>query len=357
MMEPSLIAALIVAAVALMVGLVALILLLRTAKQMSDLGGRSAAASEALTRLTENSIRLQAALDEQRKAGSEEMKLLHQALEGMLSSSDKRLTAGLEETRKAIVDVTGRLSALDQAGKDLKEAVQRLAELRRLLAAPGARGSFGERLMEQWIREVLPAKYVLTQHEIPGAGRVDLAIRVGERVIPVDSKFPTDVMTKVSSADNEEALKAAKKELARNLRDRVAEVAKYVRPDQGTYPFALMFVPSEGAFLEVVSDSDVLRAALDKKVIPVGPGTFLAYLEVIHEGLRGLEVEEKTQLILEELETLKHLAGSAEESLSLHEKHIRNASNSLAETRKALTRFSDALERLHSIDPGADDEG
>ena len=346
---------LIISGAVLLAVLLALLLLGLAVVLVRRLAERSGTNTETLSRLSENSIRLQAALDEQKKATSEEMRLLRESIQGMHSATDKRLTVGLEEARKAIVNVTGRLAALDQAGRDLKEAVQRLSELRRLLAAPGARGSFGERLMEQWIREVLPPRYVLVQHEIPGAGRVDLAIRVGERIIPVDSKFPVDVVQRVSAAENEDALKAARRELAKNLKDRISEVAKYVRPEHGTYPFALMFVPSEGAFLEVVSQPEVLKAALDRKVIPVGPGTFLAYLEVIHEGLRGLEIEARADLILGELETLGRLAKGAEDSLSVHEKHIRNASNTLADTRKSLTRLSDALRKLHSVGPGEED--
>ncbi|HHN46599.1 MAG TPA: DNA recombination protein RmuC [Planctomycetes bacterium] len=287
-----------------------------------------------------------------RETGMKQAELLGKSL----ADNRTELNQRLEETHKLLSSLSEKLGGIDQANRNLADSLLRIDELRRLLAQPGARGQLGEAILIETALDVLPQKYVLTQHTFADRSRVDLAIRIGERIIPIDSKFPLDGYRSMLDANTEDDRNRARKLFLRQVRGHVDNVAKYIRINEGTYPFALMYIPSEGVFLEMSSDDETAKHARMRRVIPVGPGSFLAYLEIILEGLKGLEVEKRTLEILGRLRETEKLVAAAGDNFNRLASHLANAYKATADVEKCIRHLSDTISALHHAENIAEEK-
>jgi DNA recombination protein RmuC len=188
---------------------------------------------------------------------------------------------------------------------------------------------------------------------------VDAAITLADRLVPVDSKFPLENFRRLCEEPQEDRRRAARRAFVRDVRMRVDEVAKkYILPDEGTFDFALMYIPAENVYYEViVKDADeadedtVLSYALSRRVIPVSPNSFYAYLQVILLGLKGLRIEQNAREILGALGRLSGDLGRFREHFDTLGKHITNAKNKYDEATTALARFETKLENVEGREP------
>ena len=170
----------------------------------------------------------------------------------------------------------------------MNERVRDLARLEQALRPPKARGGFGELLLGNLLRDRLPPDAYELQYTFPGGERVDAVIRV-DRLVPVDAKFPLDNFQRALEAESDDERALAEKAFARDLKGHIETIAaKYVRPEEGTYDFALMYLPSEAVYYELVCGKTgaLYSHALERRVFPVSPTTLVAYLQVISLGLR-----------------------------------------------------------------------
>jgi len=204
------------------------------------------------------------------------------------------LLRGSADQTRALRDVHERLGALGEATKRLETMGTAVTEVQQLLQVPKLRGTLGEVWLEELLRQILPGSHYQMQHVFRSGERVDAALRVGDRLVPVDAKFPLEACQRLLGATGAEAEREARA-FARSLKERIDEIAdKYIRPDEGTYDFALMYIPAENVYYEAVLRAEdpgdaksVLGHALRRRVIPVSPHTFYAYLLVICTGSRG----------------------------------------------------------------------
>jgi len=175
--------------------------------------------------------------------------------------------------------------------------------------------------------------------------------------VAVDSKFPLENFRRITELASEDERKVARRDFLRDVRRRVDEVAaKYVRPDEGTLPFALMFVPAENVYYETIIRNDddpfqLYRHCLEKRVIPVSPNSLYAYLQTIMMGLKGMQVNQQAEAIVRDIESLKIELEKFTKAYDTVGQHIRNAASKMEEGSKLLNKVELRVEGLAGGDP------
>lgn len=269
-----------------------------------------------------------------------------------LGALNETLDRRLESASSTTKEIHERLGKLGQATVQMNERVRDLARLEQALRPPKARGGFGELLLGNLLRDRLPPDAFELQYTFPGGERVDAVIRV-ERLVPVDAKFPLDNFHRALEAASDEERATHQKAFARDLKGHVDAIAsKYVRPEEGTYDFALMYLPAEAVYYELVcgATGSLYSYALDRRVFPVSPTTLVAYLQVISLGLKGLQIEQHAHEVMAYVAELHRDFGRFRDDFDLVGKHLGNAQTKYADAEKRLDRFSGKLERASDRD-------
>jgi len=259
----------------------------------------------------------------------------------------KSLNTSLSNVTGVFGEVQKSLGKLEEANKQICEIGKNISTLQDLLRAPKFRGKMGETLLENILSQVLPKEFISTQYRFKTQDTVDAVIRLGTRIVPIDAKFPLENFQKIQEIASEDERNVYRKKFIQDVKLRIDEIAKkYILPDENTYDFAMMYVPAENVYYEIIIKEDLLAFALSKKVIPVSPNTFYAYLQVICLGLKGLEVEKNAMQILKNLSMLSIEINKFKDDFSLLGGHLRNASTKYDDAAKRMDRFQDKLENI-----------
>ena len=269
-------------------------------------------------------------------------------LEAMTATMDRRL----ETATKATSAIHHQLGQLGQANAEILARANDLKKLEQALRPPKARGGFGELLLGNLLRDRLPPDAYELQYGFKTGERVDAVIRV-ERLVPVDAKFPLDNFERLAEAETDDDRALFEKAFARDLKSHVDSIAqKYIRPDEGTYDFALMYLPSEGVYYELVCGKTgaLLQYAHEKRVFPVSPTTFTSQLQVIALGLKGMQIEQRAHEVMGYVAQLQGDFDRFRDDFQVVGKHIGNAQSKFAEAEKRLERFDSKLERAAETD-------
>jgi DNA recombination protein RmuC len=264
-------------------------------------------------------------------------------LEAMTATMDRRL----ETATKTSSAIHQQLGQLGQANAEILARANDLKKLEQALRPPKARGGFGELLLGNLLRDRLPADAFELQYGFKTGERVDAVIKV-ERLVPIDAKFPLDNFERLADAETDDERALYEKAFSRDLRNHVDAIAsKYIRPDEGTYDFALMYLPSEGVYYELVCGKTgaLLQYAHDKRVFPVSPTTLTSQLQVIVLGLKGMQIEQRAHEVMAYVAQLQGDFDRFRDDFQVVGKHIGNAQSKFAEAEKRLDRFDAKLER------------
>jgi len=274
----------------------------------------------------------------------------------MVSSS---MGERLDNAAKVFGDVKKSLGSLDEKTQQIYEVGKDIASLQEILKAPKMRGGLGELFLESLLEQIMPNKnFYELQYCFKTGERVDAAIKIGTRLVPVDSKFPLESFKRFVEVTGEEDKKRTKREFIKAVKTHIDDIAaKYILPDEGTYDFALMYIPAENVYYETIikdeafgEEKSIFSHAISKKVIPVSPNSFYAYLQVIILGMKGLKVEEKAQEVIKMLITLKGSLGKFTEDFEVIGTHIDNIKSSYERAVKSLDKFEDKLLSADSLE-------
>jgi len=274
--------------------------------------------------------------------------------------SSGRIDERLDKATSVIGDVKESLGKLSESNQRLFEVGKDVASLRELLRSPKLRGGLGELFLGDLLAEVLPRDQFSLQHAFKGGDTVDAVVRLGGKLVPIDAKFPLEGFTRLREAKDEEERQKAKRDLVKAVRRHVDAIAeRYIRPAEGTLDFALLYIPAESVYYEVVTrderlpeEYDLSRYALSRRVIPVSPTSFYAYLETILLGLSGLRLAENLQVVLGHLAELREAFARIEGDYELVAKHLRHAVERFQEAQGHLAAFSQELAALTRVDAG-----
>ena len=269
-----------------------------------------------------------------------------------------QMNQSLQEANKIIGDNLGtatttfgsvkeQLGRLEETNKQIIAISLDISKLQDLLRAPKFRGSMGETFLENLLSQVLPKEHYQTQYYFKSGDAVDAVIRLGERLVPVDAKFSLENFQRMLETSDEPTKESFRKKFIQDIKNRINEIsAKYILPEENTYDFALMYIPAENVYYEVIIKEDIFSYSMSKKVIPVSPNTFYAYLQVICLGLRGLKVEENAKSILKSLSALSNETDKFKEDFNTLGGHLVNAKTKYEDAQK---RFEKVSERLVNI--------
>ena len=242
---------------------------------------------------------------------------LQKQLSEQLGASNKQMAAQFNASAKIIADVTQKLTELDKTNKNVGDIASELKTLQNVLQNPKQRGVLGEYYLEQILKNTLPPGAYQLQYKLAEGLIVDAVIKLDDKVLPIDSKFSLENYNRLIDAKEAER-PALEKAFMEDLKRRIDETAKYINPGKGTLDQALMFIPSEAIYYDLlankvglggVSGRNLMQyAAADKKVTIVGPSTLSAMLQTIVQGLRSIEIHRDTEKIRKNIEQLsKHL--------------------------------------------------
>ena len=299
-----------------------------------------------------------AALDEklERRFGE-----LDARVDRRLEGIDGRLLSTQQSAGQTASQIVERLGKLDGTAAQMLARANDLARLEHALRPPKARGGFGELLLGNLLRDGLPAEAYSLQHGFRSGERVDAVIKV-DRLVPIDAKFPLDNFERLVEASDDGERQLAERAFARDVKTQVDAIAsKYIRPAEGTYDFAFMYLPSESVYYELVCGKTgaLHQYALEKRVFPVSPSTFHAYLGVIVLGLKGLQIERHAQEVIAYCAQLGKDFERFRTDYEVVGKHIANAQSKYGEADRKLERLEAGLERASdwqaAIEPAGDE--
>ncbi len=254
-----------------------------------------------------------------------QMENLERALDSRMNESSKQMhdtmRTQLGESSRLIKEITTELTSVKEIGRQTQTYAEQLQSLQDLLKNPKQRGILGEYYLETVLKNVMSPEDYRIQYPFKNGEVVDAVIVINKKLVPVDSKFSLDnynrfVGTPIGSAERT----AAEKVFVNDLKLRIAETAKYIRPEEGTMDFAFMFIPSEGIYYDLLTnqigagddENLIQRAASRDKVIIVSPTSFLAYLQTVMQGLKALQIEQKAVEIQRRVGELGKHIGSYE---------------------------------------------
>ena len=295
-------------------------------------------------------------LTEQLRAINEQVNQQLQMVNQQLQNSSGQIGQRLDTARQVIGEVREKLGELSKTSEQIHEVGKNIATLQEILRPPKLRGGLGEQFLGELLSQILPSEFFTLQYTFSSGERVDAVVRIGEKLVPIDSKFPLDNFKRVIECKTDEERKTCQKIFYRDVKKHIDDIAsKYILPQEGTYDFALLYIPAENVYYEIITKDEsfgeekgILNYALTKKVIPVSPNSFYAYLQVIVLGLKGLQIEKEAQKIQALLSGLKKDIGGFQEDFQLVGKHISNAMNKFEEARRRLDKFSFKLEQIES---------
>ena len=274
-----------------------------------------------------------------------------------MSSQFQKTTGDIGQT---LGDVQSHLGKVEVTTKEVLDKAKNIANLEDLLRAPKFRGGMGEFFLGDLLAQIFPPEFFTLQHRFKSGEKVDAAIKIGGNLVPVDAKFPLENFKKYIQEDDEKTRDSLRKKFAGDVKKHIDDVAtKYILPDEGTYEFAMMYIPAENIYYETIikdeslgEERGLLTYALKRKVIPVSPNSFYAYLQVIIMGLRGMHIEQKARDIYQSLARLQGDLGRFRNDFQALGTHLVNAKSRYDEGEKRLLKFSDRLDLACEGRPG-----
>jgi DNA recombination protein RmuC len=278
-------------------------------------------------------------------------------LDGRLNESSKLMQSQFNESTKVITDITEKLTQLDNTSKQVLDLKTPLQNLEDILKNPKHRGILGEYQLELVLKNVLPPSTYKLQYDFGDGDIVDAAVFVKDKIIPIDSKFSLENYNRIVAEKDPAQREKYEKEFKLDLKKRIDETAKYIKPGKGTMDFAFMFIPAEGIYYDLlvnqvgavkVNTRDLIEYAFtDKHVIITSPTSFYAYLQMVLQGLNALKIEESAKEIGKRVEMLGRHIKSYEDymkkmggSLSTTVNHYNNASKEFKKVDKDVVKIA-----------------
>ncbi|MCI0348485.1 MAG: DNA recombination protein RmuC [Acidobacteriales bacterium] len=283
---------------------------------------------------------------------------VNQHVSARLNENVVALQASSKDVNDRILSVQGTFAGLQKQVGEITEQARQLGEvsrsisaLERVLSAPKLRGGFGETQLENLLAEVFPREHYSMQYRFPSGDAADAVLFFPQGMVAIDSKFSLENFRRIAEADSESGGKTARREFLKDVRRRIDEVAsKYIRPADGTLPFALMYIPAENVYYEAIirdeDGNDVYQHCIQKRVIPVSPNSLYAYLQTIMVGLNSLRISQRAEAVLREIESLKIELEKFDKVFGILGNHLRNASRSYEDSARELGKLEDRVESL-----------
>ena len=266
-----------------------------------------------------------------------------------------------QETSKAINERLDRaarvISGVQKSIGEMSEIGRGMRDLQEFLRSPKLRGNISEQVLKELLGQMLPKQSFNLQYSFKSGAKVDAAIKTGAGMIPVDAKFPMENFRKMMGAEKESEKKAYEKEFVRDVKKHIDNISsKYILTEEGTIDYALMYLPSEAIYYEVVNNNQLFDYSGKKRVLPVSPMTFYAYLRAILMSFEGQKIEAKARQILASIRAVQKDYNKVEDNLSVLGRHIQNAYNQMSNVLSGFTLLGQKLSSTQALGEGTDEK-
>ncbi len=282
---------------------------------------------------------------------------LRGSVEERLTSFSTQLGGQLSEANKLFSSLKQDFGELKESSNNMLEIGKQINQLQNILNSPKLRGNLGETLLEELIKQVIPQDFYEFQYGFRDGSKVDAIIRTSERIICIDSKFPKDEFERYINAESESEKNGAMARLSKAMKDQIDDIAgKYIKPTENTFDFAIMFIPSESMYYELLmqdgDENGAYRYAMKKHVVPTSPNSFYAYIQAIAIGLKGMQIEKNAQLVRDQLAQLENSLAKFDDNFETLGTHLKNAANKYNDSHEALGRFRERLQGVAKLEDG-----
>ena len=277
------------------------------------------------------------------------LKEINKQMNDFHKTSATNMTHQFKESNKVIKDVTGELEKIKGTNEQVLGFANQMKTLEKILSNQKQRGVLGEIQLENLLSNVLPPELFKMQYSFSNSETVDAIVRVGEYIIPVDAKFSLDNYNKMIECSDKEELSDLEKKFKSDIKNRIDETAKYIRPTEGTVDYAYMFIPADGLYQDLlnsrvgtlkINQRDLVSYAFTKKVMIVSPMSLFPMLQVTVKALHNLKVEDSINDILKNVEKLAT-------HLNAYKTYHEKLGNTLG---TAVNHYNDSLKEFKKID-------
>jgi len=268
-----------------------------------------------------------------------------------MSGTSKEVNDRMAHVQGIFAELQKQVGGMSEQARHLGELSKSIADLQNILTAPKLRGGFGEEQLENLLAMVFAREQYRTQYAFSSGEKADAVLMFPQGMVAIDSKFSLENFRRITEVETEPEKKAARRDFLKDVRKRVDEIAnKYIRPAEGTLPFALMYIPAENVYYEAIirdeDDTGLYEYCAQKRVMPVSPNSLYAYLHTIVVGLKSLHVSQQAESILRQMESLRF---ELEKFTDVYDKlgtHLKNAGKSYDDSTRALGKLENRVQNL-----------
>ncbi|OGH21862.1 MAG: hypothetical protein A3D75_02135 [Candidatus Levybacteria bacterium RIFCSPHIGHO2_02_FULL_37_18] len=287
---------------------------------------------------------MQSSLESTNKTLNEAMRSSSSDMTKVLQENSKQLNQRLDRAASVIRDVGREVGQMSEIGRSMRE-------LQEFLKSPKLRGNIGEQVLKDLISQMFPKNSFHLQYQFKSGEKVDAAIKTDAGILPIDSKFPMENFQKMMKAENKQDKENFEKEFVRDVKKHIDAIAKkYILPDEGTMDFALMYVPSESVYYELVSMAGLIDYARKERIYIVSPNTLYIHLQTILLSFEGKKIESKSREVFKLLRALQIDYEKVEENLSILGKHLTNASSQFSNVSLGFVELGTKLRSTNHIE-------
>lgn len=265
-----------------------------------------------------------------------------------LRSSTQTINARLDNTQTVIHQVQKNLGEFSEIGRSMRD-------LQDFLQSPKMRGNIGEQILGDLLRQHLPPDSFVLQHTFKSGEKVDALVKASFGFIPIDSKFPMENMRAMLKATDDASRAMSKKDFIRDVKKHITDISKkYIVVHEGTCDYALMYIPFESIYYEIINDADLYEYAGSKRVLPVSPMSFYAYMKAILMAYEGQKIQSQAKEILAILQGMKKDYEKTDEALGVLNKHVTNAYNQMFQVNKSIGQLGQKITSTRTISVSVD---
>lgn len=261
-----------------------------------------------------------------------------------LQENSKQLNERLDNAARVIRDVEKEVGEMSEIGRNMRE-------LQDFLKSPKLRGNIGEQVLKDLIAQMFPKNSFFLQYTFKSGEKVDAAIKTDAGILSIDSKFPMENFQKMSQASTKEIKLSFEKEFVRDVKKHIDAISqKYILPSEGTMDFALMYIPSESVYYEVVNLPEILDYARKLRVYLVSPTTLYAHLQTILLSFEGKKIESQSKELFGLLRSVVIDFEKLEENFSVLGKHITNAYSQFSNVSSGFTNLGNKVKSTRNLE-------
>ena len=264
-------------------------------------------------------------------------------IDSKLNENMKMFNTRLDNAARVIGNVQRTIGEFSEIGRSMQE-------LQEFLRSPKLRGNIGEQVLKELLSQHFPKDSFRLQYIFKNGEKVDAVIKTSQGMIPIDSKFPMENFRRLIKETDKQAREKIKKEFISDVKKHIQTIAKkYIVVDEGTLDYALIYIPSESVFYEIINEADLFDFAGKQRILPVSPMSFYAYIKAVLMSFEGQRIQSKAREILEILQAIKKDYEKTDEALSILTRHFTNAYNQLTQVSKFFLSLGQKLTSTHLL--------